>query len=356
MDLGQNSYSSVITQVQDSKCFVQLPSFEWYVELVSCHHETSTQYGTTIFENQFSCDEIQHDIRQMILASRIDNMIAVRIINTDNPYWEKLFLIERGEIFSFILMEKSYFCFIYREYANNKEQIYTNLLNPLFQIIVKNGLFRIINTLTDIVIFEKKLKTYQYHKTKENLQENNTSDIWKSSFLFVRDPLCEEVNIFLNKFSQISKAVSSQMIDENITQITVNQNISTILIEFLWSYTCIIHEDTIKWGNYIDERSAWDWNIMLPENFDVSDEIRFLDSRWRKFRFWLLELAYLKYLLKSHIHKLKVGIIAINTLDDARITFQRKLLSMTLEESERMLSIFEKQYTLLLTLLKNKIS
>lgn len=191
----------------------------------------------------------------MILASQIDDMIGVRIIDTDNPYREKLFLIEQGEIFSFVLMGEPYFCFIYRDIAS-KNQIYSNLSNPLFQIVIEDGFCMIINTLTAITVFEKELQEYQTHRIRKNSQKDDTRGKQQSSFLFARDPLCEEVNSFFDKISQVSLSVSSHTIDENITRVTVNTSISDTLIGFLGSYTCILPESMKKWRDYLSERSA----------------------------------------------------------------------------------------------------
>ena len=94
----------------------------------------------------------------------------------------------------------------------------------------------------------------------------------------------------------------------------------------------------------------------LPETFDASTQIEYLDPRWDSFRTGILELTYMEYLLEKHIELLKGWIQSIENLQNEHVLFQYKRLELTLHDAEILYPKHQSQKQILIEILRQKIS
>lgn len=353
MDISTFISSSIIPQQNDT-CLISFPSFSWFCETALYQNKLtiSNSYWKKELFPHFRTTDFNHDVHIAVFASNFFWYVGVRIIDTNSIYQEKLFLIEEGEIFSFFLKGDSYFAFIYTNFDWEK-CIYTNLQSDtIFFWKFENNIFSVFNSLTEIVVFEKKIPLGNKKFISSKKEVLDTYTLW-----CMEDPFSEEFNIFLEiciqKFwlTHTQKWVFHFL---NFKNITISE--IYLFIGFMGKYNCIISDDLLWLSWYITLEKAWDNSFNLPETFISSENIEFLDPRWEKFRTGLLEISYMEYLLSIHIELLKWGMESIEKLQNEQIVFQHKRLELTLFDAEILYTKYQKQKQFLINILKQKIS
>lgn len=348
-------YSSIVPLEHGVK--VQFPSFSWYCERVIYFQNNSLvslpQSRQGVFES-FRCSDLHHDIGRIILVSSFFWYIGVRMLLTESVYNEDLYLLRDWEIFSFLVMGKVYFAFIYTD-ISDKQQIITNFKNDGFiRWRLHANQFSLFNTLTETVVFNKQLSSPgEAHQFK-------SSAIAPYSLCVVEDPFYPYAKNFLD---QLSNLLHSNNIMHSISAwdmhfFTFSAPLPEIhrLAGFLGKYVCILPEKTIELTEYLSREEAIDGKFILHETFTPSDTIEFLDPRWNDFRMGLLEFSYMEYTLREHIQNLMRGIESIDNLQDSRVLFQKTRLNMTLESAKKVYPLYKNQKELLIQLLKQKLS
>lgn len=357
MDIESFISSSIILR-SDGFCYVEFPSFSGWCETILYNtHWWRKNIGNNELSPHFRCDDFIHDTSKIILASRIFDCIALRIIDRKEIYSESLFLIHEWEVFSFILKEKTYFVFIYTD-INYEKSIFTDYeKDEFFTWRWENNIFSIINTLTEIVIFEKKISIMN----KKYAQFLPTSLIENYSICLISDPFLENTERFLTQFFSIPKLQKNTTITQNedirlITFHSLSEEELKSIIWFFGRYTCILFENPLWLSGFLSTLEATDLSFHLPENFHESEDINLLDPRWHKMRIWILEIYYQEFLLREARKNLMEWVESIESLQENRILFQKIRLNITLENIERIYPVLQKQKDILTKLIQQKIS
>ena len=355
MDINQYLSSSIIPR-SDDLSFVQFPSFTGYSEVVIYRHrDISISYWMLELFPTFRCDEVFLDIHRVILVSQILWHVGVRIIDTDTIYDEELFLIESGEIFSFELMGKGYFAFIYRD-TRGDEMFYANTpKNGIFEVKINHGIFTVENTLTGTSIFQKEYSFMRKKQYRNELAERNTL----YTCTFIPDPLFPETTEFLERVSEVypENIILTHFPENIIIEMRwLDEGERKKLIGFLGTYTCILPDKSTGYMWYLRESEVIDGNFELPKTFEESEWVSVIDPRWHQMRLWLLEISYLASLIVRSESELEKWIWDIDTLWNAHILLQRKRLESKLENIRALGPHYLAQKEVLISLLKNKIT
>lgn len=349
--------TSSITPTNHDLCIVAFPSFSGQTEIAICKHdETNISYGENALFPCLEFKDMESSLHKTIFASRIFGYIGVRIIDTDNIYQEKLFLIQEWRFFTFELIGKVYFAFIYRDTAW-LTQIYTDCTHEMFSYIIEGNTFYVKNTLLESVVFFKEI-IFQNPKiiiTSEEDPKDFTCYIWE-------DPISPWMIDFLDTLTHLAnleKYIHYKKISEWLYLLKIKGVHSDEIrkfIGFLGLYSCILPE-AIPWLSwYLSLEDAGNSTFHLGEKFDVKTWIEYYDPRWHELRIWLLELTYYSHLLKVHIGYLESGIDAIESLGDERIEFQKIHMNMTLADAKKIYPQYKQEHSLLIQLIKNIIS
>ena len=353
MDISSFISSAIIPKPDDTSQ-VLFPSFSWFCETVMYWGESRNlkNYWKKELFPHFRTSGIKHNIPITIFASSFFWYVGVRVINTAIVYQEKLFLIEEWEFFSLELMGKWYFVFIYTNF-DWKKNIYTNLQdNAIFIWKFENDTFSVINSLTELTVFEKNIS---YGDKKLIYPKWEIID--KYTLWCMKDYFSQEFNIFIENCIKILNLQYLKKWPFYVLTFTDVSNIDiSRLIGFLGKYNCILHDDSLWIDWYLTIEKAWDNNFELPNTFQWSDSMDIFDPRWELFRTGLLEISYMEYILTIHIELLKWWMESIDNLKNEQILFQYKRLELTLSDAEILYTRYQKQKLLLTNLLKQKIS
>ncbi len=352
MDINTLIPSAIIPQ-KDDTCSILFPSFSWFCETVLYRNTNNRlqSYGQKELSPFFRTNDFLHDTDIVIIASNFFGYIAVRMIDIKSIYQERLFLIEEGEIFSFFLKWESYFAFIYTD-IDGKKYIETNLKNDtIFSYIFENNVFSVVNSLTEMIVFEKKIPI-----VGKKIIQSNWEIVDTYTFCVMEDPFSEEPRRFLEKCIRVLPMYEDQqwwfylLSFERVSILELSR-----FIGFLGKYSCILPDIPLWIPGYITTGEAWDNIFSLPETFSTSNKIEYLDPRWDRFRKGILELTYMEYLLGEHIKLLKWWMESIGNLQNEHVLFQYKRLELTLYDAELLYPKYRSQKQILLKLLRNKI-
>ncbi len=357
MDINQYLSSSIIPRENDL-CFVQFPTFTGYTEVVIYkHRDINISYGIHELFPRFRCEEVYLDIHRVILASRVLGYIAVRIIDTDAIYGERIFLIMSGEVFTFELMGKGYFALVYTDMAW-EYQYHTNIPSGgLFVWNLGNHTFTVVNTLTATVVFEKEciLMPREHIKKPDEIHIDESQ-----SCVFIPDPLFEDTGLFFRNFLAnipvdtlaITDSGTSMRLDAS----KLERREFLKLIGFLGVYTCILSEWLAEYPGYLQLSEVTDGRFTLPDTFSVSEMISCIDPRWHQARLALLEILYLAGTLEASKKNLEKWMQEIDNLGNPHILLEKKRLESNLHAMEEMYPRYLAQKDTLIALLKHKIS
>lgn len=346
---------SAMIPANQNVCDVTFPNFSWHSQVVLYRHDTVTRdYNSTEISPYFRGKDFIHNVHKIVLASSFFGYIGVRIINTDNLWEEKLFLIKEGDIFTFQLVQEFFYALAYVS-IDGERKIHTNMKSDIFSYELIEDTFYVKNTLLDTVVFFKEIPPTTKRETIKNI--DNTIGLYNVSL--IEDPIIGGNIDFITNLIKFWEVDIKYCFLYGVFSLEMkNCNAWDIFrfIGFLGKYVCILHASEPWFPWYLTKKEATDSIFKLPESFSVSKDVTLFDPRWQELRMWLLELTYMWYNLESHIHYLEKGIQEINHLEESMIEFQKIHMNITLDDARKIYPLYVKQKDLLIKFIKDSIS